>query len=105
MGSKQHAQQHAGPETLMPAAYCHCCSCKQFATSDGYLDTSVNNGYVHAFERLVRKLLRLPNSPAVVVTNFLQAGVKANNLPFYHTIEDHFGVIAQYYQLPWLSFR
>ncbi|WIA15472.1 hypothetical protein OEZ85_002112 [Tetradesmus obliquus] len=77
----------------------------EFATSDGYLDTSVNNGYVHAFERLVRKLLRLPNSPAVVVTNFLQAGVKANNLPFYHTIEDHFGVIAQYYQLPWLSFR
>jgi hypothetical protein len=77
----------------------------QFATSDGYLDTSVNNGYVHAFERLVRKLLQLPNKPAVVVTNFLQSGVKDRGLPFYHTIEDHFGVIVQYYQLPWLSFR
>jgi hypothetical protein len=78
----------------------------QFATSDGYLDTSVNNSYVQAFERLVRKLLILPNSPAVVVTNFLHAAANSKGgLPFYHTIEDHYGVIAQYYQLPWLSFR
>jgi hypothetical protein len=79
----------------------------QFATGDGYLDTSVNNTYVQAFERLVRKLLNLPESPAVVVTNFLHAGASSSKggLPFHHTNEDHYGVIAQYYQLPWLSFR
>jgi hypothetical protein len=26
-------------------------------------------------------------------------------VPFYHTVEDHFGVVAQYYELPWLSLR
>lgn len=77
----------------------------QFATSDGYLDASVNNGYVHAFERLLRKLRRLPNNPAVVLINFLHADIKKNGLPFYHSIEDHYGVLAQYYQLPWLSVR
>jgi hypothetical protein len=54
----------------------------------------------------VRKLLQLPNRPAVVVANFLHAGASSKGgLPFFHTIEDHYGVIAQYYQLPWLSFR
>lgn len=26
-------------------------------------------------------------------------------MPFYHTIEDHYGVLSQYYELPWLSLR
>lgn len=109
----------------------------QVTAADGYLDTSVNNELVHAFERLVRQLLQLPSKPAVVVLNALNPGTLPNlqtpkqqpqqlgqkqkqqgqplqgvtqkqqrqGLPFYHTIEDHFGVVAQYYELPWLSLR
>jgi hypothetical protein len=123
----------------------------QVTAADGYLDTSVNNELVHAFERLVRQLLLLPNKPAVVVLNSLNPSTVPNlqtpqrqqqqqdqqqqqkqgqqkqdpkqkeqgqqlkgashkqqqrqGLPFYYTIEDHFGVVAQYYELPWLSVR
>jgi len=127
--------------------------------ADGYLDTSINNELVHAFERLVRKLLKLPNKPAVVLLNTLHPsqshhpnqqqqqqqpaqekqkgpanlgahsqlqqqqqplrqkqqqqpqqpkvvqGKQLQEAPFYHTIEDHYGVVAQYYDLPWLSLR
>jgi len=37
--------------------------------------------------------------------NFLHSDVMSSKLLFYRTIEDHYGVVAQYYQLPWLSVR
>ncbi|KAF8057926.1 hypothetical protein HT031_005872 [Scenedesmus sp. PABB004] len=77
----------------------------EFTANDGYVDGSVNNALAHAFERLLRKLLSLPGRPAVVVMNSLQTGAKARGLAFYETSEDHYGVLAQYYGLPWLSVR
>lgn len=40
-----------------------------------------------------------------MIVNALQPGVQHLKLPYYHTVEDHYGVMTQYYQLPWLSLR
>eukprot|EP00878_Enallax_costatus_P030767 GHUV01033555.1.p1 GENE.GHUV01033555.1~~GHUV01033555.1.p1 ORF type:complete len:393 (+),score=89.07 GHUV01033555.1:1071-2249(+) len=79
--------------------------CYHAATNDGYMDGSINNSAVQAFERLLRNLLQFKNAPAVVLMEFLATDVKQNNIPFYATAEDQYGVLAQYYGIPWLSFR
>uniref|UniRef100_A0A383WNE5 SGNH hydrolase-type esterase domain-containing protein n=1 Tax=Tetradesmus obliquus TaxID=3088 RepID=A0A383WNE5_TETOB len=77
----------------------------EYAANDGYSDGSVNNGAVAAFERLLRKLLQQQRGPAVVLMEFLATDAKQKGLPFYATAEDQYGVLAQYYGLPWLSYR
>lgn len=42
---------------------------------------------------------------AVVIMHTLHPGAKHLQLPFYNTLEDHYNVISQYYQLPSLSLR
>lgn len=58
-------------------------------------DTSVDTQHARAFERLVRKLLVLPQSPAVVLVQVLAQAVRPNRGPFYWTVEDHYAVLAQ----------
>lgn len=54
-----------------------------------------------AFEQLIRKLLRYPNSPASVVVH--NCVPKMAN--FWETPEDEIDAIAMYYRLPSVSFR
>jgi hypothetical protein len=61
----------------------------EYATNDGYADGSISNTRTHAYERLLRKLLQLPNRPAVVLMQFLSTNVKQDDLPFYWTSEFH----------------
>lgn len=78
------------PTSPLPAATCACMlprSCLQYATNDGYTDGSIVNGPVQSFERLLRKLLAFPNSPAVVLMEFLATGAKKHKVPFWATGE------------------
>uniref|UniRef100_A0A383VEL6 SGNH hydrolase-type esterase domain-containing protein n=1 Tax=Tetradesmus obliquus TaxID=3088 RepID=A0A383VEL6_TETOB len=77
----------------------------EYAINDGYTDTSVNTQHAQAFERLIRKLLQLPHKPAVVLMQALAQGIYGARGLFYWTVEDHYGVLAQHYQLPQLSVR
>jgi lysophospholipase L1-like esterase len=62
------------------------------------------------YERLVRKLLNKRNRPAVVLVQLMPKGMafapgNREKVPFAATLEDVYGAQAQYYDLPWLSFR
>ncbi len=61
----------------------------------------MNNSIRQGFERLVRKLLQFPSSPAVIVLHYW----KPSFGHFWATLEDEIDVIAKYYSLPSLSFR
>lgn len=57
----------------------------EYATNDGYMDSSIENAAVKAFERLLRKLLQHKNAPAVCLMEFLATDAKIKRLPFYAT--------------------
>eukprot|EP00879_Flechtneria_rotunda_P016086 GHRR01016827.1.p1 GENE.GHRR01016827.1~~GHRR01016827.1.p1 ORF type:complete len:534 (+),score=145.77 GHRR01016827.1:354-1955(+) len=62
------------------------------------------------YERLLRKLLLRPSRPAVVLLQLMPKGMafapgSREKVPFYATLEDIYGAQAQYYDLPWLSYR
>jgi hypothetical protein len=62
------------------------------------------------YERLLRKLLLKKNSPAVVLVQLMPKGMAFASdhkfkAAFPNTLEDIYGAQAQYYDLPWLSFR
>lgn len=41
-----------------------------------------------------------------VLLQVLPQGIRATDSPmFWWSVQDHYGVLAQYYQLPWLSMR
>jgi hypothetical protein len=60
---------------------------------------------VRAFERLLRKLLARPGAPAVVLMQALATDIVKARQPFHMTVEDHYGVLAQYFGVGWLSMR
>ncbi|KAF6266240.1 hypothetical protein COO60DRAFT_1632898 [Scenedesmus sp. NREL 46B-D3] len=62
------------------------------------------------YERLLRKLLNRRSKPAVVLMQLMPKGMafahgSREKVPFHGTLEDIYGAQAQYYDLPWLSFR
>jgi hypothetical protein len=62
------------------------------------------------YERLLRKLLNKKNKPAVVLVQLMPKGMafgpgNREKAPFHATLEDAYAAQAQYYDLPWLSFR
>jgi hypothetical protein len=62
------------------------------------------------YERLLRKILQKKNAPAVVLVQLMPKGMafgpgNAEKVPFSSTLEDIYGSQAQFYDLPWLSFR
>eukprot|EP00879_Flechtneria_rotunda_P000482 GHRR01000584.1.p1 GENE.GHRR01000584.1~~GHRR01000584.1.p1 ORF type:complete len:500 (+),score=138.46 GHRR01000584.1:302-1801(+) len=87
----------------------------EFIANDGSeMDTSyTNNDKARFFERFLRKLLKKPSAPAVVMMQFMvnemayppegQDG-KAKR-PYMATPEDTYYNLAQYYDIPTLSFR
>lgn len=69
-------------------------------------DTMVLGGY----ERLLRRILNIPSSPAVVLVQSMTKGMMyPSSAPgkrgYLETREDAYGALAQYYELPWLSVR
>mmetsp|Transcript_14450 Transcript_14450/g.42117 ORF Transcript_14450/g.42117 Transcript_14450/m.42117 type:complete len:511 (-) Transcript_14450:435-1967(-) len=69
----------------------------------------VDNDAVINYERLVRRVLALRKRPAMVLLQtFVHGQMKdqgKGGLPFHATAEDLYGALAQYYDVPWLSFR
>jgi hypothetical protein len=62
------------------------------------------------YERLLRKLLQHKNQPAVVLMQLMPKGMafgqgNREKVPFMGTLEDIYGAQAQYYDLPWVSWR
>lgn len=62
------------------------------------------------YERLLRKLLHRRSKPAVVLIQLMPKGMgfgpgNREKVPFHGTLEDIYGAQAQYYDLPWISFR
>jgi len=41
----------------------------------------------------------------ICLLQVLPQGIRASAPPFWWSVQDHYGVLAQYYQLPWLSMR
>ncbi len=69
-----------------------------------WMDNSLRRGY----EALVRKILKYPNSPAVILVHYWSAGwseAVSGSKKFWLTPEDEIDVIAKYYSLPVVSFR
>ncbi|GIL54226.1 hypothetical protein Vafri_9775, partial [Volvox africanus] len=72
----------------------------EFAINDSPISTWTLDGAVarRPFERLLRKLLRLPSKPAVVLINMYAVAPASNK--YHHTAERDFGELASYYSLP-----
>jgi len=71
------------------------------ASEDGRFDTPA----LRAFERLLRKLLRLPNSPAIVLINAYAMLFTPPRGRYWASAEAHFFELATYYSLPLLSLK
>lgn len=70
--------------------------------------TWMNNPMRRGYERLVRKILRLANNPAILVVHYYSLRWVEMNIgghSFWFTPEDEIDVIAKYYALPAVSFR
>ncbi|EFJ49699.1 hypothetical protein VOLCADRAFT_89682 [Volvox carteri f. nagariensis] len=77
----------------------------EFAINDSPISTWTLDGAIarRPFERLLRKLLRLPSKPAVVLVNMYAVAPASNT--YHHTAERDFGELAPYYSLPSVSLK
>ncbi|GIL73986.1 hypothetical protein Vretimale_5077 [Volvox reticuliferus] len=77
----------------------------EFAINDSPVSTWTQDGAAarRPFERLLRKLLRLPSKPAVVMVNMYAIAPAGNT--YHHTAERDFGELSTYYSLPSLSLK
>ncbi|WIA28011.1 hypothetical protein OEZ86_010599 [Tetradesmus obliquus] len=62
------------------------------------------------YERLLRKTLTQPKKPAVLLVQLMPKGAafspsNKEKVHYFHTLEDNYGALAQYYDAPWLSWR
>eukprot|EP00798_Chlamydomonas_sp_ICE-L_P013443 gene13443-19301_t len=69
-----------------------------------------SNTMVKSFERLIRKVVKQDSHPVVILYEYLATGHGQDQnstlkRPFHFTAEDMYGALAQYYELPWISFR
>ena len=82
----------------------------EYILNDGKMDSIVGNINVQETERLIRRILSLPGRPAFVFMQTFTHGMTyplGHNeyRPFHEGIEDVYGALAQFYDLPWLSMR
>jgi hypothetical protein len=74
------------------------------------VDSIVGNINVQETERLIRRVLSLPGRPAFVFMQTFTHGMTfpfghPDHRPFHEGIEDVYGALAFFYDLPWLSMR
>ncbi|GIL74907.1 hypothetical protein Vretimale_2527 [Volvox reticuliferus] len=76
----------------------------EYSLNDGYEDKITENSIIEAKEQLIRRLLKLPGKPAVVL---LQVGHVWGCYihPFFYTPEDIEGALAAYYDVSSVSQR
>jgi len=79
----------------------------EYAANDGKEDSWLGSRKAKVYEKLVRRALGKPHRPAVVMLQAMPDGVTKDPYPegFYKTVEDVYGALAQYYDVPWLSLR
>jgi DNA polymerase alpha subunit B len=77
----------------------------EYAVNDASHARDFDTPALRAFERLLRKLLRLPNSPAVVLLNAYAMLSTPPRGRYWANAEAHFFELATYYSLPLLSLK
>lgn len=77
----------------------------EYNVNDG-AERSTNAPIRRAHERLLRSLLSLPSSPAVIENVVMRIPEEDRPAPRYRDGgDDELGVLAQYYHIPWISTR
>ena len=82
----------------------------EYVTNDFAIDSMFKNPNMQAYERLLRKILKRPSHPAVVLLQFPTWGQQfpsnsSFRKHFHESAEDQYGTMSHYYDLPWLSYR
>ncbi|KAK9836029.1 hypothetical protein WJX81_007152 [Elliptochloris bilobata] len=78
----------------------------QFDVNDGVRTPYMNNAHRRALEVLIRKLLNLPASPALVYMHWWSPTTNQGQRSFWnHTVQPESGLLAAYYGLPSVSMR
>jgi lysophospholipase L1-like esterase len=88
----------------------------EYVTNDFMIDSMTSNVRMMAYERLLRKVLQKQRHPAVLLLQHLTwgqgfpeghelQGQRVGQKMYHESAEDQYGSMAQYYSLPWLSYR
>ncbi|KAG1663229.1 hypothetical protein FOA52_004430 [Chlamydomonas sp. UWO 241] len=124
---KANVTMHNGCFPGTPSAFANMCSSKmvkpdvdllliEYVTNDFAIDSMFANVRMMAYERLLRKVMQKQRYPAVLLVQHLTwgqgfpEGHKLQGQPvvqkmYHESAEDQYGSMAQYYSLPWLSYR
>jgi len=124
---KANFTMHNGCFPGTPSSFANMCHSKmvrpdvdllliEYVTNDFAIDNSFHNVRMMAYERLLRKVLQKPALPAVLLVqhltwgqgfpvNFTLQGQPIQKKMYHESSEDQYGSIAQYYSIPWLSYR
>ncbi len=81
----------------------------EYVLNDGMV-SDIDNPRSREYERLLRRVLSLPRRPPMVMMQTMSHGVpfprdKVGRKAFNDGIEDVYGALSRYYDLPWLSLR
>ncbi|GAX83233.1 hypothetical protein CEUSTIGMA_g10659.t1 [Chlamydomonas eustigma] len=122
MFPKADLEMHNGCFPGTPSSFANMCHSKmvkpdvdllfvEYITNEFPLQSMFHNVKMEAYERLLRKILQRRRLPAVLL---VQLPARGQSFPsnyteekrlFHESSEDQYGSMAQYYSVPWLSYR